>query len=157
MCIRDRTTTLHVQHTFLYISLPSGRCTTTTWNLPTSPFVSQDKTTISFSELLYRPLDSIYSRKNRQHLTKWIGWIKNDEFWSSASSLFKWRFRRRSYHGCVNAVDVYCPFFFSQRGHLKCFCIKPSKKIILPLLFCFTRNTNGRCSLRLMVKKVSCF
>ena len=68
----------------------------------------------SFSELIYRPLDSVYSRKNRRHLTKWIRWIKNDEFGSSANSLFKWRFRRRCCRGSVNAVDVYCFFFLRE-------------------------------------------
>ena len=76
----------------------------------------------SCSELIYRPLDSVYSRKNRQQLTKWIRWIKNDEFWSSANSLFKWRFRRRCCRGCVNVVDVYCLFFFLREVTWKRFC-----------------------------------
>ena len=54
---------------------------------------------------------------------------------------------------------MFTVFFFSESS-LETLLLKiqkPSNKIILPLLFCFTRNTNGRCSLRLMVKKVSCF
>ena len=58
----------------------------------------------SFSELIYRPLDSVYSRKNWRHLTKWIRWIKNDEFWSSANSLFKWRFCGRCRRHCLSSL-----------------------------------------------------
>ena len=77
------------------------RCTTTTWNGPTSRFVWDVNTgqrfSFPFPELWYSPLELI-SRKIRQNLSNWTKWNKRDKVWSSMNSLFKWLFcsRRRS-------------------------------------------------------------
>ena len=51
--------------------------------------------------LFFFPWTSIQSfkiqlQKNCQHLTKWTRWDKRDQVWSSATSIFEWRFRSRS-------------------------------------------------------------
>ena len=56
----------------------------------------EHKTTTSF----FFPWTSIQSfrlqsRRNWQYLTNWTRWNKHDKVWSSATSLFKWRFRNR--------------------------------------------------------------
>ena len=48
----------------------------------------------SFPELRYGLLD-FNSCRNCQPLTNWTRWKKRDKVWSSATSLFKWRFRNR--------------------------------------------------------------
>ena len=74
------------------------RCTTTTWKCLNSRFVedvnSRQRLSFSFPELWYSLLE-FNSRKISQHLTNWN---KRDKVWSSANSLFKWRFR--SCHRC---------------------------------------------------------
>ena len=52
----------------------------------------------SFPELWYSLLE-FSSRNICQHLTNWTSWNKRDNVWSSANSLYKWRFRSRR-HGC---------------------------------------------------------
>ena len=74
--------------------------TTTTWRYLISCFVenantrhSKDKRlSFSFPELRQTYLE-FTSRKKCQHLTNWTRWNKSDKVWSSATSLFKWRFR----------------------------------------------------------------
>ena len=44
------------------------------------------------------------SRKNCQHLTNWTRWNKRDKVWSSATSLFKWRFRSRRRLCCLSSL-----------------------------------------------------
>ena len=72
-------------------------CATTTWNL-ISHFVenlnTRQQLSLSFPELQYSLLEFNF-RKNCQHLTNWNRSNKRDKVWSSATSLFKWRFRSR--------------------------------------------------------------
>ena len=82
----------------LFCTFLSRRCTTTTWKCLISRFVEDGNTrqqlSFSFPELWYSLLE-FNSRKICQHLTKWTRWNKRDKVWSSATSLFKWRFRSR--------------------------------------------------------------
>ena len=73
-------------------------CATTTWKYLISHFVDNVNTrqqlSLSFPELQYSLLE-FNSRKNCQNLTNWNRYNKRDKVWSSATSLFKWRFRSR--------------------------------------------------------------
>ena len=92
----SKATTLHVHHAFLYISLPLLH----DYDVRVSNFTfcrgREHKTTtsISFPELSYNPLE-FNSRKICQHLTNWTSWNNHNKVWSSATSLFKWRFGSR--------------------------------------------------------------
>ena len=44
------------------------------------------------------------SRKNCQHLTNWTSWNKRDKVWSSATSLFNWRFLSRRRRCCLSSL-----------------------------------------------------
>ena len=66
---------------------PPKRVTSPTWGPPPP---CKQALTIVFS---------INSRKTRQFLTNWMKWNKCKEVWSSANSLFKWRFRCCCRHG----------------------------------------------------------
>ena len=55
----------------------------------------------SFLELWYSLLE-FNSRNICQHLTNWTSWNKRDNVWSSANSLYKWRFRS-SRHVCCSS------------------------------------------------------
>ena len=78
-------------------------CTTSTWNFLISHFVedvnTRQRVSFSFPELWYSILE-FNSRKNCQHLTNRTRWNKRDKVWSSANSLFKWRFRSRRRRCC---------------------------------------------------------
>jgi len=45
-----------------------------------------------------------YSRKSCQHLPNWTRWNKRYKGCSSATSLFKWRFRRHRRHCCLSSL-----------------------------------------------------
>ena len=101
-----KTKALHVHHAFLYISWPSLYDYNV--KLPNFTFCGghEHKATnfsFSFPELRYSLL-KFNSTKNYQHLTKWSKWIKCDTVWSSATSLFKWRFRDRRRRCCLNSL-----------------------------------------------------
>ena len=89
-----KTTTLHVRHAFSYI-----RCTTTTWKCRISCFLEDVSTRqqLSFTFLNFDTysLLEFNARKICQNLTYWTRWNKREQIWSSAKSLFKWRFRKR--------------------------------------------------------------
>ena len=70
-------------------------------------------TFFSFPELRYSFLE-FYSRKNCQHfkLTNWHKWNNRDKVWSSATSLFKWRFRSRRRRCCLSSL------LYGQAGYL---------------------------------------
>ena len=92
---------LHKHHTFLYISLPSLN----DYNLK-MPHISfcggrEHKATSCFF-FLWILLEFNFS-KNRQHLTNWTKWNKRSKVWSSATSLFKWRFRGRRHRCCLRS------------------------------------------------------
>ena len=42
--------------------------------------------------------------KNCQHLTNWTKWNKREKLWSSATSLFNWRFRSRRGRFWLNSL-----------------------------------------------------
>ena len=49
------------------------------------------------------------SRNSCQHLTNWTRWNKRDKVWSSATSLFKWRFRSRRRRCCLTFLVLHQP------------------------------------------------
>ena len=81
------------------------RCTTTTWKCLILRFVedvnTRQRLSFSLPELWYSPLE-FNSRKICQHLTNWTSWNKRDKAWSSANSLFEWRFRNRRRLCCLS-------------------------------------------------------
>ena len=82
----------------LFCKFLCRHCTSTKWKCLILLFV-EDVTTrqwpsISFPELRYSILE-FNSGKNCQYLTNWTRWNKRDKVWSSATSVFKWRFRNR--------------------------------------------------------------
>ena len=92
----------------LFCTFLCRRCTTTTWNYLISRFVEDGNKRKQFSfslpELWCSPLQFNYS-KICQHLTNETRWNKRDKVWSSANSLFKWRFRSRRRCRCVNSLS----------------------------------------------------
>ena len=62
---------------------------------------TRQRLSFSFPQLWYSLLE-FSSRKNSQHLTNWTSWKKRDKVWSSANSLYKWRFRS-SRHVCCSS------------------------------------------------------
>ena len=98
-------TTLCVHHAFLYISLPSLHYSSRRENAY-SRFVEDvnagPRLSLSFPELWYSLLE-LNPRKNCQHLTNWKRWAKGDKVWSSAASLFEWRFRSRRRSCCLSS------------------------------------------------------
>ena len=83
----SKTTTLHVQHTFLYISL--RHCTTTAWKSLISRFIEdvnkRQRIFLSLSKLECGPQE-INSREIRLHLTFSAIWNKRDKVWKNANS-----------------------------------------------------------------------
>ena len=72
-----------------------------------SRFVEDGNTRQQFSfsltELWYSSLE-LNSEKLCQHLTNWTTWNKRDKVWSSANSLFKWRFGSRRHRCCLKSL-----------------------------------------------------
>ena len=62
----------------------------------------------SFPELWYSLLE-FNSRNIRQHLTNWTSWNKRDNVWSSANSLYKWRFRSNRHLCCLSSLATVWP------------------------------------------------
>ena len=94
----SKTTTLYVHHAFC--TFFCRHCTTTKWKYLISRFVEDVKTrqplSCCFPELWFSLLE-LNSRKTLcQHLPNWTRWNKRDQVWSSASSLFEWRFCNRT-------------------------------------------------------------
>ena len=79
-----------MHHSFLYISFPSVHDLT-------SRFVEDVNTRqrLPFFLQLRYSLLQFNSRKSCQHLTNWERWNKGYKGCSSATSLFRWRFRSR--------------------------------------------------------------
>ena len=79
-----KTTTLHVHHAFLYISLPS--LPTTTWKCLIASFVEdvnkRRRIYLSLSKLECGPQE-IDSREIRQHLPFSANWNKRDKDWKT--------------------------------------------------------------------------
>ena len=96
-----------MQHAFLYISLPSLHyCNVKVPNLTFCRGLERrQRLSFSFPELWYS-LSEFNSRKICQHLTNWTSSNKRDKVWSSANSLFKWRFRRRRRPCCSSSLSL---------------------------------------------------
>ena len=92
----------------LFCTFLCRHCTTTTWKYLISRFVEDANTRqrlpFSFPELWYGLL-KFNSRENCQHLTNWTRWNKRDKVWSSATSLFKWRFCSRRRRCCLISLS----------------------------------------------------
>ena len=58
----------------------------------------------SFPELQYSPLE-FNSRKICHYLPNWTRWNKRGKVWSSANSLFKWRFYSRRRRCCLSSLS----------------------------------------------------
>ena len=91
----------------LFCTFLCRHCTTTTWKYLILRFVEDVNTrqglSFSFPELWYSLLE-FNSRENCQHLMNWTRWNKRDKVWSSATSLFKWRFRSRRRRCCLKVM-----------------------------------------------------
>ena len=64
---------------------------------------TRQQLSFSFPQLWYSLLE-FNSRGISQHLKNWTGWNKRDNVWSSANSLFKWRFRYPASRSYIFAV-----------------------------------------------------
>ena len=110
-----KTTTLHVHHAFLYISLPSLHGYDV--KMPIFTFCGEREHNTTTFFLFSRPLISLLEfnpRKNGQHLTNWTRWNERDKVWSSATSLFNWRFRSRRRRCCLSSYNRI--YFFVYRS-----------------------------------------
>ena len=98
----------------LFSTFLCRRCMTTTWVLNVTFCRERDarRLPFSFSELRYSPLE-LNSRKIRTHLTNWTRWNKRDKVWSSANSLFIWRFRSRSRRYCLSSLMLLLPLRYT--------------------------------------------
>ena len=99
----------------LFCTFLCRRWTTTTWKCLISRFVedvNSRRLFFCFPELWYSLLE-FNSRKICQHFMNWMScnWNKRDKVWSSANSLFKWRFRNRRRRCCVSSLLA--SFFFA--------------------------------------------
>ena len=87
----SKTKTLHVNHAFLYISLPSLH----NYNVKVPKFTfgrrQEHKTTTFyfFSWTLIQPIRIQLQKQYYYHWTKQTRWKKGDKVWSSPNSLFK--------------------------------------------------------------------
>ena len=104
----------------------SRRCTTTTWKCLISRFVEDVNTrqqlSYSFPGLWYCPLE-FHSKKSCQHLTNYTRWNKRDKVWSSANSLFKWRFRSRRRYRCLSSLLLQHKQWTILQPHLNSVCL----------------------------------
>ena len=119
----------------LFCTFLCRRCTTTTWKCLISRFV-EDVETIqrlasSFPELC--SLLQFNSRKICQHLTNWTSWNKRDKVWSSANSLFKWRFRSRRRSYCWSSLMNLKIHSYFEKGCRKK-CMRQSRKVLWVVL-----------------------
>ena len=99
----------------LFCTLLCRPFTTTTWKCLISrcktssrppQILKRTTTQDEFIFLSWNPIESfrIHLQKICQHLTNWTRWNKRDKVWSSANSLFNWRFRRRWRTCCLNSL-----------------------------------------------------
>ena len=89
---------------FLYISLPSLH----DYNVKVPNFTfcrGREQTTTTF--FFFSELQSfrIQLQKICRYLINWTSWNKRDKFWSSANSLFEWRFRNRRCRCCLRSIS----------------------------------------------------
>ena len=100
MCLdwKKATTTLHVHHAFLYISLPSLHI----YDVKLTG--TQDNNFLFLFVNLGAVLYNSTPEENRKHLTNKKSCNNGDEVWSSATSLFGWRFRCRCRRLCLRSL-----------------------------------------------------
>ena len=103
----SKTTTLHVQHAFLYISLPSRhdydvKCLISRFKQDVN---RRQRLSFSFPVLWSSALE-LNSREICQHWTNWTRWNKREKVWGSANSLFKWRFRSHRRRCCLSCLII---------------------------------------------------
>ena len=116
-----KTTTMHVYHSFLYISSPS---------LHDYDDGGRKQTTVkfSFSSWTWIGFLGIGSKTVRLHLTKYMSWSNRDRDWKNANSLFKRRFRGRRHRGISNSIFLN-PSNVTFRSPKKLFWSK-AKKVV---------------------------
>ena len=100
--------TVVVDYPYRHTKIFNSNCTTTIWKCLISRFIEDVNTrrlSFSFPELWYSLLE-FSSRNIFQHLTiaNWTSWNKYDKAWSSANSLFKWRFRSCRRRCCFSSL-----------------------------------------------------
>ena len=116
-----KTTTLHVRHAFLYISLPSLH----NYNVKVPKFMfcrgrnTRQQLSFPFPKLWHSLLE-FNSRKICQHLMNWTSWNKCDKVWSTVNSLFKWRFHSRPCHCCLSSLILIAKVIRKNVNRMKC-------------------------------------
>ena len=114
----------------LFCTFLCRRWTTTTWKCLISRFVedvNSRRLFFCFPELWYSLLE-FNARKICQHFMNWMScnWNKRDKVWSSANSLFKWRFRNRRRYCCLSSLLA--SFFFRVFARLDFFSVQTIAK-----------------------------
>ena len=115
--LEKKTTTLHVHHAFLYISLPSLH------NYDVKLTGTQDNDFLFLFVNLGAVLYNSTPEENRKHLTIKKSCNNGDEVWSSATSPFGWRFRCRCRRLFLRSQletfrledDIFFPYSHSQK------------------------------------------
>ena len=128
-----KTTTLHVHHVFLYISLPSLH----DYDVKMHNFTFVEN--VNTRQQLYFSFPEP-PEKNCQRLTNWTRWNKRDKVWSSTTSLFKWRFRSRRRRCCLSTL-----LLFPKVPHL------------IPCIFGLTRGKTRKSAVDLRQPKLTRF
>ena len=105
----SKTTTLHVHHAFLYISLPSLHDYDVKW--PNFKFFEDGKSkatksTISVWTRARLPLLS--SNINSLLLSNWATWDSREMFWKDTESIFQRSFHGRRLCRIVSSLLVFC-------------------------------------------------
>ena len=95
---KKNTTTLHVHHAFLYISLPSLH------NYDVKLTGTHDNDFLFLFVNLGAVLYNSPPEENRKHLTNEKSCNNSNEVWSSVTSLFGWRFRFRCRQLCLSSL-----------------------------------------------------
>ena len=91
----------------LFCTFLCRRCTTTTWKCLISRFVEDVNKRQRLSFFFWTSIHSfrIQLQKICRYLINWTSWNKRDKFWSSANSLFEWRFRNRRCRCCLRSIS----------------------------------------------------
>ena len=125
----SKTTPLHVHHAFLYISLPSLHDYDVKMPIFTFCWGRKHKAT-TFFFFFWTSIQSfrIQLQKRLARLTKWMRESRLDRVWSSATSLFKWRFGSRHRRFCLSSL-----FWFPR--WLPCYdCWRSARIVIMTML-----------------------
>ena len=128
----SKTTPLHVHHAFLYISFPSLHDYDVKMPIFTFCWGRKHKAT-TFFFFFWTSIQSfrIQLQKRLARLTKWMRESRLDKVWSSATSLFKWRFgsRRRGWYYTKKCefFEKLSENFFCSFSHLQWFIFHPAQ------------------------------